>query len=107
MYAALWLWLRWICFALYYLLSWISAVIPGWGMAIMVLSLAVHVLMLPLSRLAERFQQQVHATEARLAPEMHRIKAEHKGEEQSKRVDIVPLSHRSRNISIQDEIRIA
>jgi YidC/Oxa1 family membrane protein insertase len=86
LYAGLWFWLRWICFALYFLLHWIGNLIPSWGLAIMAMSLVVHVLMLPLSRLAERFQQQVHATEARLAPELHRIKKEYKGEQQSVKI---------------------
>jgi YidC/Oxa1 family membrane protein insertase len=86
LYAGLWFWLRWICFALFHLLSWIGALIPSWGLAVMVMSLLVHVLMLPLSRIAERFQQQVHATEARLAPELHRIKKNFKGEQQSAKI---------------------
>ena len=86
LYAGLWFWLRWICFALFYLLSWISMVIPSWGLSVMAMSLIVHVLMLPLSRIAERLQQQVHATEARLAPELQRIKKEFKGEVQSAKI---------------------
>jgi len=86
LYAGLWFWLRWICFALFYLLSWIGMVIPSWGLSVMVMSLIVHVLMLPLSRIAERLQQQVHATEARLAPELQRIKKEFKGEVQSAKI---------------------
>ena len=44
------------------------------------------ILMLPLSRIAERLQQQVHATEARLAPELPRLKKEYKGEVQSAKI---------------------
>ncbi len=86
LYAGLWFWLRWICFALYYLFSWIAAVIPSWGLAVMALSLTVNILMRPLSRIADRFQQQVHATEARLAPELQRIKKEFKGEKQAAKI---------------------
>jgi YidC/Oxa1 family membrane protein insertase len=86
MYAGLWFWLRWICFALFYLLAGIQSVIPPWGLAVMALSLAVNVLMLPLSRIADRFQQQVNETEARLAPELQRIKKEFKGEEQAAKI---------------------
>jgi YidC/Oxa1 family membrane protein insertase len=42
--------------------------------------------MLPLSRLADQVQQQVHQTEARLAPELARIKREFKGEEQAAKI---------------------
>ena len=40
----------------------------------------------PLSRIADRFQQQVHETEARLAPELQRIKKEFKGEQQAEEI---------------------
>ncbi len=86
LYAGLWFWLRWICFALFHILSWIGMVIPSWGLAVMAMSLVVHIMMLPLSRIAERFQQQVQATEARLAPELQRIKKEFKGEQQSAKI---------------------
>ena len=86
LYAGLWFWLRWICFALFYLLSWIHTLIPSWGLAVMALSLSVNILMRPLSRIADRFQQQVHETEARLAPELQRIKKEFKGEKQAAKI---------------------
>jgi len=86
LYAGLWFWLRWICFALFFILSGINMAIPSLGLAVMVMSLVVHILMLPLSRIADRFQQQVHATEARLAPDLHRIKKEFKGEEQAAKI---------------------
>jgi len=86
LYAGLWFWLRWICFALFHLLAGIQSVIPSWGLAVMVLSLSVNILMTPLSRFAERFQQDVNETEARLAPELSRIKKNFKGEEQSAKI---------------------
>jgi YidC/Oxa1 family membrane protein insertase len=86
MWAGLWFWLRWICLGLFHLLAWVQVVIPSWGLAIMALSLAVNILMTPLSRIADRFQQQVNETEARLAPELQRIKKEYRGGEQSERI---------------------
>jgi YidC/Oxa1 family membrane protein insertase len=86
LYAGLWFWLRWICFALYYLLTGIASVLPSWGLSIMVLSVAVNILMLPLSRIADRFQQQVNETEARLAPGLQRLKKQYKGEEQAAKI---------------------
>jgi YidC/Oxa1 family membrane protein insertase len=86
MYAGLWFWLRWICLGLFHLLAAIQQFIPVWGIAIMAMSLAVNILMLPLSRIADRFQQQVNETEARLAPELHRIKKNFKGEEQAAKI---------------------
>jgi len=86
LYAGLWPPLRWICFGLYYLLEWIQSAVPVWGIAIMLLSLSVHILMLPLSRQAERLQRQVNATESRLAPELSRIKREYRGEQQAAKI---------------------
>ena len=86
LYAGLWFWLRWICLGLFHLLAGIKLLIPSWGLAIMAMSLAVNILMLPLSRIADRFQQQVNETEARLAPELHRIKKHFKGEEQAAKI---------------------
>jgi len=86
LYAGLWFWLRWICLGLFHLLAGIKLLIPSWGIAIMVMSLAVNILMLPLSRIADRFQQQVNETEARLAPELNRIKKNFKGEEQAAKI---------------------
>jgi YidC/Oxa1 family membrane protein insertase len=86
MYAGLWFWLRWICSGLFVLLGWIHAVVPNWALAIMLLSLSVSILMRPLSRIADRLQDDVHRSEALLAPELREIRANHKGEEQSKRV---------------------
>ena len=86
LYAGLWFWLRWICLGMFHLLAGIKLLIPFWGLAIVAMSLAVNILMLPLSRIADRFQQQVNETEARLAPELHRIKKNFKGEEQAAKI---------------------
>jgi YidC/Oxa1 family membrane protein insertase len=92
-YSGLWFWLRWVCFGMLWLLgaihAGISYLLPSpqsWGLSIILLSLSVHILMRPLSRIADRFQDQVHATEARLTPELNRIRAEHKGERQAEEI---------------------
>jgi len=86
MYAGLWFWLRWICIFLAMLLGWIQLLVLAWGPAIMLLSVCVGVMMLPLSRIADRMQQQVNRTEARLAPELARLKREFKGEQQATKI---------------------
>jgi YidC/Oxa1 family membrane protein insertase len=86
LYAGLWFWLRWICFAMFQLLAGIHTLLPSWGFAVMAMSLVVSVLMMPLSRIAQRFQDQVNDTEARLAPELRRIKQSCKGEEQATKI---------------------
>jgi len=86
MYSGLWFWLRWICQALYFLLNGIALVVPQWGLAVMVLSVLVGVLMRPLSKIADRLQDQVHEIDARLAPTLATIKKNHKGAEQSEKI---------------------
>jgi len=86
MFAGLWFWLRWICFGLYALLGWIAAVIPNWGLAIIALSIVVKVLMIPLNRIADHFQHQVHEIQAKLEPRLYEIKKQYKGAEQSEQI---------------------
>jgi YidC/Oxa1 family membrane protein insertase len=86
MYSGLWFWLRWICQALDYLLSGIVMLIPHWGLAIMVLSVVVGLLMRPLSKIADRLQDQVHEIDARLSPTLSAIKKNYKGAEQSEKI---------------------
>jgi len=86
MYSGLWFWLRWISQAFYYLLSGIVMVVPQWGPAIMVLALLISVLMLPLSRIADRLQGQVQEIEARITPLLSTIKKNYKGAEQSEKI---------------------
>jgi YidC/Oxa1 family membrane protein insertase len=86
MYSGLWFWLRWICQALYFLLNAIVALIPNWGLAVMVLSVLVGILMRPLSNIADRLQDQVHAIDARLGPKLASIKKNFKGAEQSEKI---------------------
>jgi YidC/Oxa1 family membrane protein insertase len=86
MYSGLWFWLRWICQALYYLLGAIQSVIPNWGLAVVLLSVLVGILMKPLSKIADRLQDQVHATDARLSPALTEIKKNYKGAEQSEKI---------------------
>jgi len=86
MYSGLWFWLRWICQALYFLLNAIVMLLPHWGLAVMVLSVLVGLLMRPLSKIADRLQDQVHEIDARLAPTLADIKKNHKGAEQSEKI---------------------
>lgn len=86
MFSGLWFWLRWICFGLYALLGWIAAIIPNWGLAIIVLSVVVKILMIPLNKIADHFQHQVHDIQAKLEPRLYEIKQKYKGAEQSEQI---------------------
>lgn len=86
MYSGLWSWLAWISAAFAWMLSNIHSFIPTWGGAIILLSVLVQLLMRPFNRWAERLQDQVRDTEARLEPGLREIKASFKGAEQAERI---------------------
>jgi YidC/Oxa1 family membrane protein insertase len=86
LYAALWDWLRWLCFGMAWLFTTINGVVGNVGMSIIVLSLTVKVLMTPLTKAADRLQQSVNTTAALLQPELAAIKRDFKGEEAHNRV---------------------
>ncbi len=86
MYSGLWFWLRWICQALYFMLNGIAMYLPQWGLAVMVLSVLVGLLMRPLSNIADRLQAQVQQVDTRLAPLLAEIKKDYKGAEQSEKI---------------------
>lgn len=81
--ASLWDWLRALSLGLYHLLEWWYGLLGHYGIAIMALALSVKLLMLPLTALAARWQRQVNSVQARMHPELQRIKAEYRGEEQA------------------------
>jgi YidC/Oxa1 family membrane protein insertase len=85
LFAPLWEPLRWLSFALHFLL----AVMMGWvanaGVAIILLSLAVKVVLFPLTRLADAWQRDVNLTEGRLQPRIAAIRKQFRGEEAHQR----------------------
>jgi len=85
LFSGLWSWLRALSFALLFLLRGLTAVVGHPGVAIVALALSVKLLLLPLTTVAERLQEQVNATQARLQPGIDAIKAAHRGEERARR----------------------
>jgi YidC/Oxa1 family membrane protein insertase len=85
LFTGLWSWLRPLSFALLFLLRWLTALVGSPGVAIVALGVSVKVLLLPLAAMAERLQEQVNATQARLQPGIDAINAAHKGEERTRR----------------------
>ncbi len=81
LYASLWGWLRGLAGGLRVILEFWQGIVGNWGLAIMLLSLSVKVLMWPLTWLAERWQADVNREQSLLAPELAAIKREFKGEE--------------------------
>ena len=86
MYSGLWSWLAWICQALFWLLASIHSLVPSWVMAIILMSLLVQLVMKPLNGMAERLQDDVRATEARILPRLNEIKREFKGAVQAEKI---------------------
>jgi YidC/Oxa1 family membrane protein insertase len=85
LFAGLWSWLRALCWGLLALLRGLTALLGHPGTAIVALALAVRILLLPLTLLAGRLQDQVNATQARLQPGIAAIRAAHRGEERARR----------------------
>ena len=85
LYASLWDWLRALAFGMHWLLGQIQQLVGNWGLAIMLLSLSVKLLMWPLTFVAERWQADVNRTQSLLQPQLNAIRREFKGEEAHRR----------------------
>jgi len=85
LFAALWDWLRWLCFGLLWLLTAIDNVVGHIGGSIVLLSLSVKLLMTPLTWLADRLQASVNRTQALLQPKLDEVRRNYYGEEAHER----------------------
>lgn len=85
LFAALWDPLRWLCFALYFLLAAISGWVVNSGLAIILLSLAVKILLFPLTQIAESWQREVNRIQGRIQPKIAAIRKQFRGEEAHER----------------------
>lgn len=93
LFAALWDPLRWLCFGMLWLLTAIDGLIGNIGWSIVLLSLAVKILMLPLTKYADSLQASVNRTQALLQPKIDKIKKDYKGEEAHERTLAVFKEH--------------
>jgi YidC/Oxa1 family membrane protein insertase len=93
LFSGLWFWLRPLSFGLLFLLRGLTELIGHPGFAIIALAVSVKVLLLPLTIVAERLQEQVNATQARLQPGIDAIKAAHRGEERTRRTIALYREH--------------
>src|SRR4030095_4209024 len=80
-------------FGLLCLLRGLTEVIGHPGAAIIALAVSVKILLLQLTAVAERLQEQVNATEARLQPGIDAIKAASRGEERTRRTIALYREH--------------
>jgi YidC/Oxa1 family membrane protein insertase len=81
LFAALWDFLRALCFGMLWLLEWLQSLVGSFGFAIVLLSLSNKILLTPLTMLADRWQADVNRTHTLLKPELDKIKLNYKGEE--------------------------
>ena len=86
LFSGLWSWLRALSFGLLSLLRGLTLVTGHPGPAIVALAFSVKLLLLPLAAVADRLQEKVNATQARLQPGIEAIKAAHRGEERARRM---------------------
>ncbi len=93
LYAVLWAPLRWLSFGLQWILDRWQDLIGHAGLAILLLSLTVKLLMAPLIMIAERWQADVNRIRSRLAPELAAIRREFRGEEAHNRTLAVYRRH--------------
>jgi len=93
MYASLWGWLRALAFGMHWLLGQLQQLVGNWGLAIMLLSLSVKLLMWPLTFVAERWQAEVNRTQNLLQPALTAVRREFKGEEAHRRTLAVYAQH--------------
>jgi YidC/Oxa1 family membrane protein insertase len=83
--SGLWWWLRALALGLLALLRALTAWIGHPGVAIIALAVSVKLLLLPLAAVADRLQERVNATQARVQPGLDAINAAHRGEERTRR----------------------
>jgi YidC/Oxa1 family membrane protein insertase len=81
LFAALWDFLRALCFGMLILLGWLQSTVGSFGLAIILFSLANKILLTPLTMLADRWQADVNRINTLLQPELTEIKRLYKGEE--------------------------
>src|SRR5262249_59042272 len=86
LFAALWTWLRQLSFGLLDLLERWDRVVGSCGVAILLLSLSVKILMSPLTLVAERWQREVERIQSVLKPELDAVRHQFRGEEAHRRV---------------------
>jgi len=93
LFAALWDFLRALTFGMLILLDGLYGLVGHYGLAIILLSLSVKILMSPLTMLADRWQADVNRIQTLLKPDLDEIKKKFKGEEAHERTLAVYKKH--------------
>jgi YidC/Oxa1 family membrane protein insertase len=86
LFQELWFWMRWLTLGLLLLWEGLARIVTVAGLAIILTSLAVKILMLPLTTVATRWQRDVNTKQSLLSPQIREIKSSSKGEERHRRI---------------------
>ncbi len=95
-YGHLWSPLRVLCLGIEWVLLGIYGITGNWGVAIIVTSLVMRVMMLPINKRVSRYQQEVNANTALLEPLLADIKRKYKG---AKASEAILAAHKSLGIT--------
>jgi len=65
LFPGLWNWMRWLCFAIMWLLDLLHAIIPSWGLTIIALAVVIRLLTLPVAHFGIRHQAKIAAQQGK------------------------------------------
>ena len=83
MYSALWDWLRQLCFFIEWIFISLLNLVWNEGIAILLLACVLKIMIFPLNRIAEKWQDDVNSIQSDLQPQIDEIKSMLSGEEAS------------------------
>jgi YidC/Oxa1 family membrane protein insertase len=86
MYAALWDWLRQLCFFIEWIFFLLLNFSGNAGLSILLLAFVLKVIIYPLNRVAEKWQDDVNIIQSALQPQIDEIKSSYSGEEANSRI---------------------
>jgi len=86
MYSALWDWLRQLCFLIEWIFISLLNLVGNEGIAILLLACVLKIMIFPLNRIAEKWQDDVNSIQSHLQPQIDEIKRIFSGEEANRRI---------------------
>ena len=86
MYSALWNWLRQLCFLIEWIFISLLNLVGNEGIAILSLACVLKIMIFPLNRIAEKWQDDVNIIQSDLQPQIDQIKSMFSGEEANRRI---------------------
>ncbi len=84
LFPALWNWMRWLCFAIMWVLDIIHALIPSWGLSIIALAILIRLIMLPVAQVGLKHQATMAAQQAVFNRRMAEVNEKFKDDPQQK-----------------------